>query len=117
MPRYSRRETLAGGATVAALGVAGCTDLFVNGPDPELTDMQQGFPDPETGTVPITLTVENQGSTGDIEVEARALDADGEIINSTAEVIEIEEDSTGEITLDVEANEETDEFEAVAEPV
>ncbi|WP_336325893.1 twin-arginine translocation signal domain-containing protein [Halovenus sp. HT40] len=116
MVEWSRRDAITLATVAVASGVGGCTGLFVGQPDPELVEMEQRIATSGRRTVAATVTVENQGATGDVLVTIRALDSDDEPIKSVDEVHEIEGGESVELTIPIEAPEGTDRFEALVEP-
>ena len=116
MTEWSRRQLVTLAAVAVASGSGGCTGLFVSQPDPELIEMEQRAAESGRRTVAATVTVENQGTTGDVLVTIRALDSDDEPIERVDEVHEIEGGESVEVTISIEAPEGTDRFEALVEP-
>ena len=116
MAAWSRRRVLALAALAGTGAGGGCTELFVGGPRPKLVEMEQRLSEQSQRTVEVTVTVENRGTAGDVVVTIRALDDEGDPVESVDEVHNIAREQALDLTIPIEAPTATARFVALVEP-
>ncbi|AZH27041.1 hypothetical protein [Haloplanus aerogenes] len=109
----SRRAVVSGIGVALSAGLAGCGAL--SGPDPTVveTEVDEGI-DALIGDTDIFVTVENEGSAGEVSVTLELLDGEGTVLLDETQTTHMEADERKRVTFSVDVPEGTEDVRASA---